>query len=81
MKTTKTFEVEIARVHKSSPYNCSAYLPAVRANAIEEVIELSEVQSLVKSTFGKMLFVRVYSNQAPCSHFLEYQIEKSRAIG
>jgi hypothetical protein len=76
----KSFSVEIIRVHKSSPYNCSAFLPDVRSTNAENVIKLKPVKDLIRFTFGKKLIVNITDNSFKVNQFLQYEITKSKAV-
>lgn len=76
----KKFEVELVRVHKSSPYNCSGYIPEIECDDEENVINLPEVQQMIANTFGKNMIVNIFELNAPITHHLQYKIEKLRAI-
>ncbi len=70
--------VEICRVHKGSPFNCSAYIPEIVCENREDVIDLKEVDELINKTFGKSLIVNIYTQSE--TDLLRYEITKDRAI-
>ena len=69
--------VEINRVHKNSPYNCSGYIPGIECCDREKVIDLPEVQALINGTYGKHFIVNIHTESK--TDFLQYEIVKSRA--
>ncbi len=81
MNTKRVFDVEIVRVHKSSPYRCDDYIPNIKANDTDEAIKLPEIVKAICNTFGKKLIVRFYpiykNGIGMCT---EYSVSKSRAI-
>lgn len=72
------YEVEIVRVLKNSPFNCSGYIPDVICNNRNEVINLPIVQKLIDKTFGKHLIVNISSIDK--NTFYQYEIKKTKAI-
>lgn len=75
----RSYSVEIARVHKASPYNCSDYIPEIKINVeFEEVINLPIVKERIDKTFGKHLIINIYSSSE--TSFLQYEVLKTTAI-
>lgn len=72
------YEVEIVRMHKSSPYNCASYLPEVKALNADDAIALPEVQTAIKRSFGRLLLVNISSLQD--GTFSQYRVRKSKAV-
>lgn len=70
--------VEINRVHKKSPYNCSGYIPEIVCSDREKVIDLPEVQALINRTYGRHLIVNIHTESQ--RDFLQYEIVKPQAI-
>lgn len=70
--------VEVNRVHKSSPYNCSGYIPEIGCSDREKVIDLPEVQALINNTYGKHFIVNIHTQNE--TDFLQYDIVKPKAI-
>ena len=52
-------DVQIIRIHKSSPYNVSEFLPNVTGTNIDEIFENPQVQKLIDKTFGKNLIISI----------------------
>jgi len=71
-------QVEIRRVLKNSPYNVAEYLPEVICGNRDDVFNLPEVQKVINETYGKKLVVNVYTESE--KDFLQYEVEKARAI-
>lgn len=76
----KKFEVELVRIHKSSPYNCSGYIPEIECDDEDQVINLPEVQSMIANTYGKNFIVNIFQLGVAITGHLQYKIEKLRAI-
>lgn len=72
-------EVHLCRVHKSSPYNVSAVIPEIINEDRNEVINMPEVQNLIKKTYGKMFYLFVFTEESGGYH-IRYEIEKTKAI-
>jgi len=71
-------QVEIIRIHKGSPYNCSHYIPEIIHHNKHEVINIPEVQNAINKTFGRKLIVNVSTDND--TTYLQYEIEKPKAI-
>lgn len=52
-------DVQISRVHKSSPYNVSEFLPNVTGTNEDEIFKSQQVQQLIDKTFGKNLIISI----------------------
>lgn len=77
----KTYEVIISRVHKGSPYNCSAVIPELQTDIpIDEVINHPEVDEAINRTFGRKLRVEIWELFAQSTAFVQYEVEKLKAI-
>lgn len=70
--------VDISRVHKGSPYNCSGFIPEIVCSDREDVINMPEVQTLINNTYGKHLIVTVHTQNE--IDYLQYDITKPKAI-
>lgn len=52
-------DVQIKRVHKSSPYNVSEFLPNIEGTNEDEIFKSPQVQQLIDKTFGKNLIISI----------------------
>lgn len=80
IKRVAEHEVHINRVHKGSPYNCAAVIPSIQCMDREKVIDLPEVRKLIGKTYGKLFIVQVMTNDPWEYGFLEYEVEKTKAV-
>lgn len=72
----ENFEVEICRIHKSSPYNCVLFFNEIKAkNAMGA---LKSVMKDVAKTYGKHFIAHVYNLKTGAGH--EFEISKPKAI-
>jgi hypothetical protein len=69
--------VEVTRVHKSSPYNCVAYIPVIINKDRYAVIDMDEVSEAIKGCYGKSFIVNI--NTQSETSFLQYKVGKSAA--
>ena len=74
----KTFEIEIIRIHKGSPYNCSGYIPEINAVDEDAAFNHPNVQSLIKSIYGKSL--KVWIKPITETHYFEWLVTKDKAV-
>lgn len=75
------YEIQISRLHKGSPFNCSEVIPELQSDlSIDEVIDLPEVSRAIDKTFGRNLRVFISEVFPFTGKFIEYEVTKPKAI-
>ncbi|TZF81789.1 hypothetical protein FW774_17180 [Pedobacter sp. BS3] len=69
------FEVEVCRVHKSSPFNCSLFYNEIGAQTPESAVE--SIMPDIDKKYGKNFIVHVYNLDT--AEAFEFEISKHKA--
>jgi hypothetical protein len=70
-------DVQISRIHKSSPYNVAEFVQNVRGATAYDIMNSPKIQKIIDKTFGKELRVSVLPRKGLQ---VDYEILKVKAI-